>query len=367
MNRPSDDLFARYRDELVMDPEARARSFRKLQERVLRGEIPLHQTDLQPPAAPVSHGLWSLSAKWVAVLAGLGVGALVWFNADALRSPLTAAEQVGGAREPTALSTEERPVPEANVQTSARPPSLERAANSGRADSVLAGALERRSPADAPRAKARTSAQPSVAALPLRASADARPQGPGRRAAALEPRSAQGEAALHGSTASTPVGHARSAPAEDPQALAGAARIDQDRAGTVMRGDRLAQQPSATASLVPERSDRAIASATLTKEVQLLQAAQLALRGGDTGRALALLAEHTWTYPQGHLAEARDVARILALCQAGHVEQSQQHAKRFLQQRPESPFALRVRAGCAAMTSSVDTRPLPAPLGEPSR
>jgi hypothetical protein len=112
---------------------------------------------------------------------------------------------------------------------------------------------------------------------------------------------------------------------------------------------------------VPQRSDKEIASETLTKEVQLLQAAQLALRAGDTQRSLALLAEHTWTYPQGHLAEARDVARILALCQAGNVAQSKLHAKRFLQQRPESPYALRVRAGCAAMTEASDPRHAPTP------
>ncbi|HTU57124.1 MAG TPA: hypothetical protein VMF89_01800, partial [Polyangiales bacterium] len=112
---------------------------------------------------------------------------------------------------------------------------------------------------------------------------------------------------------------------------------------------------------VPQRSDKEVASETLSKEVQLLQAAQLALRAGDTQRSLALLAEHTWTYPQGHLAEARDVARILALCQAGNVAQSKLHAKRFLQQRPESPYALRVRAGCAAMTDSREAHREPAP------
>jgi hypothetical protein len=62
-----------------------------------------------------------------------------------------------------------------------------------------------------------------------------------------------------------------------------------------------------------------------------------------------------WTFPDGHLAEARDVARILALCQAGNVEQSEQHAERFLQQRPQSPCALRVQSGCAALAGTTDS------------
>lgn len=95
------------------------------------------------------------------------------------------------------------------------------------------------------------------------------------------------------------------------------------------------------------RTAAQLAAASLEQETVLLEQAQAALKRGDAQRALHLLAEHTWLFPAGHLAEARDVARILALCQAGEVQQARSRAKHFLSTRPSSPFAARVRTSCS--------------------
>jgi len=110
-----------------------------------------------------------------------------------------------------------------------------------------------------------------------------------------------------------------------------------------------AGRPAARAPLdgrVPERGAQQLLAASLEQETALMEQAQAALKRGDAERALHLLAEHTWQFPTGHLAEARDVARILALCQAGHGAQARTRAKSFLAARPHSPFAARVRTSC---------------------
>ncbi|HTU63674.1 MAG TPA: hypothetical protein VMF89_34660, partial [Polyangiales bacterium] len=92
MNSPSDDdIFSRYRSELVMDADARARTFRKLQERVLRGEQPMPEIDVLPPQTAAPPGFWSLPAKWIVTIAGLGVGALLVASVALRGVPLTAA------------------------------------------------------------------------------------------------------------------------------------------------------------------------------------------------------------------------------------------------------------------------------------
>jgi hypothetical protein len=102
----------------------------------------------------------------------------------------------------------------------------------------------------------------------------------------------------------------------------------------------------------PERAEPPPLAASLEQETALLEQAQAALRRGAPQRALALLAEHTWRFPSGHLTESREVARILALCQAGNATQARAQADRFLAARPGSPFSARVRASCPPDTTS---------------
>ena len=103
---------------------------------------------------------------------------------------------------------------------------------------------------------------------------------------------------------------------------------------------------SEVASRAPEQRAQPLKAAGLEQETALMEQAQAALRRGDAQRALALLAEHTWLFPKGHLSEARDVARIDALCKAGYAEQARARAEHFLATRAHSPFAARVRASC---------------------
>lgn len=90
---------------------------------------------------------------------------------------------------------------------------------------------------------------------------------------------------------------------------------------------------------------------TIDDEMRLMNAAQVALRGGNAQRALQLLGEHATRFPAGKLSSAREVTGMLALCQSGRDEQARAEADRFLAQYPASPFADRVKKICAVPPS----------------
>jgi hypothetical protein len=87
--------------------------------------------------------------------------------------------------------------------------------------------------------------------------------------------------------------------------------------------------------------------ATVDEEVRLLHDAQLAVRSGDARRALSLLDEHASRFPAGKLADAREVTRMLALCDLGARAAAREKADHFLAEHPGSPFSDRVRRICA--------------------
>lgn len=87
-------------------------------------------------------------------------------------------------------------------------------------------------------------------------------------------------------------------------------------------------------------------ASTLDQEMQLLKRAQVAQASGRPSEALSILAEHAKKFPNGKLAESREVARVIALCQSGQTQASRSAADRFLAARPNSPFASRVRGVC---------------------
>jgi hypothetical protein len=99
-----------------------------------------------------------------------------------------------------------------------------------------------------------------------------------------------------------------------------------------------------TAEATPEP---AAPTSTLDREMQLLKRAQVAQAAGRPSEALSILAEHAQQFPNGKLSESREVARVIALCQAGQAQASRSAAERFLAARPNSPFASRVRGACA--------------------
>jgi len=81
-------------------------------------------------------------------------------------------------------------------------------------------------------------------------------------------------------------------------------------------------------------------------EMRLLRAAHQALRDKQPERALALLEAHRARFPEGKLADSRELTRILALCDAGRRELARAEAERFLAAHPTSPFAARARSAC---------------------
>jgi outer membrane protein assembly factor BamD (BamD/ComL family) len=78
-----------------------------------------------------------------------------------------------------------------------------------------------------------------------------------------------------------------------------------------------------------------------------MRAAYEALRGGRPDRALEHLAEHAARFPDGELAESREVTHMIALCQTGEVAAARTSAARFLAHAPHSPYAARVRLICS--------------------
>jgi hypothetical protein len=84
----------------------------------------------------------------------------------------------------------------------------------------------------------------------------------------------------------------------------------------------------------------------IDEEVRLLSQAHAALRSGRPREALAKLSEHERRFPNSRLAEARQVARMIGLCDSGRRALARAEARAFLAARPTSPLANRVRSIC---------------------
>ncbi len=94
------------------------------------------------------------------------------------------------------------------------------------------------------------------------------------------------------------------------------------------------------------RREIAVADSTLTEEIAMIRRAQRALQAGDAETALRQLDQHASRFAGGVLAEEREAARVVALCQAGRAEQSRALARRFVRERPSSPHRARVLGAC---------------------
>jgi hypothetical protein len=107
------------------------------------------------------------------------------------------------------------------------------------------------------------------------------------------------------------------------------------------------EEPKSAAPVERETApEKATTESTLDQEMELLKRARLAQKAGHPAEALGILAQHAKEFPNGKLSESRDVARVIALCDAGQTQASRAAAERFLAQRPNSPFANRVRTAC---------------------
>ncbi len=84
----------------------------------------------------------------------------------------------------------------------------------------------------------------------------------------------------------------------------------------------------------------------LREETQELRSAQQALRAGNAGLALKLLAGQDQAFKNGLLQEERAAARVLALCQSGRRDLAITEAERFEKRWPRSALVARVRSSC---------------------
>jgi outer membrane protein assembly factor BamD (BamD/ComL family) len=112
------------------------------------------------------------------------------------------------------------------------------------------------------------------------------------------------------------------------------------------------EAPNAPESLLevtepPPAAEAAPKLDTIDDEMSMLGSAHASLRAGRPSEALAQLAEHKRRFPTSKLAESREVARIIALCQAGQRKTARAAAERFLATHSGSPLANRVRTVCA--------------------
>jgi hypothetical protein len=126
--------------------------------------------------------------------------------------------------------------------------------------------------------------------------------------------------------------------------------------------DRREEEPRATEAPLERREEKLRATeappveprsqpskaTSLQAEFDLVRGAQNHLHRNEPAAALALLQQHASRFPGGALAEERRASLVVALCQAGNVEEARRRAKRFVLQSPSSPFVERVRNACPA-------------------
>jgi hypothetical protein len=84
----------------------------------------------------------------------------------------------------------------------------------------------------------------------------------------------------------------------------------------------------------------------LAAETRLIASAQHALRARAPRKALRMLSEHARRFPNGKLAEERDAARVLALCELSARREAAAALQRFRTRWPGSPLMIRLDANC---------------------
>ncbi|HET9990923.1 MAG TPA: hypothetical protein VFQ65_20470 [Kofleriaceae bacterium] len=78
-------------------------------------------------------------------------------------------------------------------------------------------------------------------------------------------------------------------------------------------------------------------------EVTLLEQARVALRGGDSTRALELADQHATSYPDGALAEEREALAIEALAKLGRRDEATAKWTKFASSYPHSNYRARLQ------------------------
>lgn len=84
----------------------------------------------------------------------------------------------------------------------------------------------------------------------------------------------------------------------------------------------------------------------LTVEAELIERARAAVKRGEPGTALELLARHERDFPTGRLVDERRVTRVLALCATGKTAQARGEAHEVARRHPGSALAQRLLDAC---------------------
>jgi hypothetical protein len=112
-----------------------------------------------------------------------------------------------------------------------------------------------------------------------------------------------------------------------------------------MNVDSLPSAPAARAPITP--SATATGSSDAVAEHAILDEARNALGRGDAATALAAVERHQARYPQGALAEEREVLAIRALASSDRMNEAHARAARFKARHPQSMFLPAIDAALA--------------------
>ncbi len=86
-------------------------------------------------------------------------------------------------------------------------------------------------------------------------------------------------------------------------------------------------------------------ASSLSDELRLIQEAQQALSRDQPRQALAALAEHRSSFPDGSMREDREALRVVALCKRGDADRDAA-ARAFRRRWPRSLFSQRIETAC---------------------
>jgi hypothetical protein len=105
------------------------------------------------------------------------------------------------------------------------------------------------------------------------------------------------------------------------------------------------ERAPAARAVAPVAPPSAPESDPLSVETRQIREANLARQAGDARRALAIL-DKPAPGSDGQMSEERTVARVLALCSLGRVDQAKAIASRFVAEHPSSPSVDRMQHPC---------------------
>lgn len=142
--------------------------------------------------------------------------------------------------------------------------------------------------------------------------------------------------------ASTPIPKSIPIPALTPTATLTTVPFPSRRAAVAPVAAAIASSAVATPEALPASAPTNL----LARDVRLLRDADLAVKGGDPERALALLDEHAAAFPRSDLEPERSAERVFALCRAGRNDEARNAASAFLRAHPTGPLAERVKDTC---------------------